>query len=96
MGMATIPWGPSKEVLEQFAMQESLKDVPAFILNCPVQYGWARYKNEEYFAMLNYEQSVKSGRPMIDLAYCATEGMNGNVLKTVMYVKKKFKKSKLQ
>ena len=73
----------------------NLKDVPAFILDCPVVYGWVQYKGEEMFAMLNYERSITAKRPMIDLAYCATKGMNGCVLKTVQFTEKYFKPSKL-
>lgn len=75
---------------------ELIKDIPIYILNCPVVFGWCRYKGEEMFGMLNYERSIKAHRPMIDLAYCATKGMNGNVLKTVQFTEKHFKPSQLK
>lgn len=68
---------------------------PEWLLNCPVSANWLEYKGETYFGMINVERSLKARRPMIDLFYCATEGLNYNVLKTVQYSKKHFKKSKL-
>ncbi len=88
--MATIP--PfNKDQMKQF---EPL-DVPEYILRCPVFYDWCVFKGETYFGMLNYERSIKARRPMIDLAYCATQGFNGTVQKTVAYSKKHFSKSHL-
>jgi len=75
--------------------QFDLKDVPKFIMDCPVFFDWTVYKGETYFAMLNYERSIQAKRPMIDLAHCATRGMNNIVLKTVAYSKKHFTESKL-
>ena len=74
---------------------KTLADVPKYIMDCPVFSNWIEYKDETYFAILNYEQSIKSHRPMIDLSYCATRAMNGIVMKTVRYDKNKFKKSPL-
>lgn len=76
-------------------LTEELNDVPKFILDCPVVFGWTQFKGEEYFGMINYERSIKANRPMIDLAYCATKGMAGCVLKTVQYSTKHFSKSKI-
>lgn len=67
-------------------------NVPEYICKCPVYFDWTVYKGETYFGMLNYERSIKARRPMIDLAYCATRGLNGTVLKTVAYSKKHFSK----
>lgn len=69
--------------------------IPSYILNCPVCFDWTVYKGETYFGMLNYERSIAARRPMIDLAYCATMGMNGVILKTVQYSVKHFTKSPL-
>lgn len=69
--------------------------IPEWIWNCPIVFDWTEFKGETYFGMLNYERSVKARRPMIDLAYCATAGMNGSVIKTVQYSKKNFKRSRL-
>lgn len=90
MGMATIP--VIGDHLKQF---EEIKDVPKYIMDCPVYYNWCEFKGETYFGILNYERSLKAKRPMIDLAYCATQGMNGTILKTVQYTKRHFAKSKL-
>jgi hypothetical protein len=72
-----------------------MRDIPKFILNCPVAYNWVEYKGETYFGVLNYERSITARKPMIDLSYCATKAMNNIVLKTVQYDKKYFKPSKL-
>ena len=74
---------------------KALLGVPKYILDCPVFHNWVEYKGETFFAVLNYEQSLKSHRPMIDLCHCATVAMNGIVIKTVQYDKNKFKDSKL-
>lgn len=92
MGMATIP--AISEQMKDF-MDQSLKDCPQFILNCPISFQWVEFKGETMFAGINYDRSVKVGRPMIDLHYCATTACNGVVLKTVQYDKKKFKESHL-
>jgi hypothetical protein len=73
---------------------ELTKDIPAFILRCPVYCQWLKYKGETYFGMLNYERSIDANRPMIDLSYCATRAFNGIVMNTVAYDKKKFKESR--
>jgi hypothetical protein len=88
MGM---PLSRPFEGMDQF---KELTDVPQWILKCPVYFDWTVYKGEMYFGMLNYERSIKARRPMIDLAYCTTKGMNGIVLKTVQFSKKTFSKSK--
>lgn len=50
------------------------------------------YKGKVYFAMLNFDESDKQGKAMIDLCYCATKGLiNGIVEKTVPYIEKHFK-----
>lgn len=90
MGMATIP-PRTKEMEDQFKPV----DVPDYIWNCPVCFDWCVFKGETYFGMINYERSIKARRPMIDLAYCATRGLNNVVLKTVAYSAKNFSKSHL-
>lgn len=60
--------------------------IPQWILDCPVSAHWVWYRGQMKFAMLNYEESIKKGRPMIDICYCATAGMiNGRVERTVRY-----------
>lgn len=88
--MATIP--AISPMMDQF---KELKDVPEFILNCPVSFDWLTYKGETFFGGLNYDRSIKANRPMIDLYYCATTAMCGCVIKTVQYDKKHFGESNL-
>ena len=70
--------------------EEALMNVPEYILKCPVCFQWVKFKGETMFAGLNYERSLSAGKPMIDLYYCATQALNGRVLKTVQYDKNKF------
>lgn len=67
-------------------------EIPGFIVKCPVAFEWWYYDGEQIFAGINYERSVKARKPMIDIHYCATTAMNGAVLKTVQYDKKRFVK----
>lgn len=57
----------------------------------PIVFDWVYYKDEKYFMSVNYERTIKAGKPMIDLHYCATKALNNMVLKTVQWDKKKFK-----
>jgi hypothetical protein len=82
-----------EETMTEF--DKVLETIPLFIRNCPVFFDWVNYKGEDVFAVLNYERSVKAGRPMIDISYCATRAMNNCVLKTVQYTEKYFKPSRL-
>lgn len=68
-----------------------LATIPKFIIDSPICYNWVDYNGKRKFAMLNFEESEKRGKLMIDLCYCATAGMiNGRVEKTVPYSKKRF------
>lgn len=67
------------------------KDVPKFIMDCPIFSNWVEYKGETFFATLNHERSVAAHKPMIDLHWCITKSYNGIVIKTVQFDKKKFK-----
>lgn len=84
---------PDLEPLYEF--DKALSKVPRYILDCPVFHNWIEYKGETFYAMLNYERSLESKRPMIDLCHCATRALNGIVIKTVQYDKNKFTKSRL-
>jgi hypothetical protein len=75
--------------------EKALADVPQWIMDCPVFCDWLQFKGETYFGILNYEASLKARKPMVDLSYCATRAMNGIVLLTVQYDKKKFTRSPL-
>lgn len=67
-------------------------NVPQFIVNCPVAFEWWYYDEVQIFAGINYERSVSAKKPMIDIHYCATKALNGVVLKTVQYDKKRFRR----
>lgn len=57
---------------------------------------WVSYKGEVQFAMINFEESVRLGKPMIDLGYCATALLiNHQVDETVEYSPLTFKPCKL-
>ena len=56
---------------------------------------WVEYKGETYFAMIDVNKSLACHRPIVDLSYCATSGINGIVLRSVNYKKEHFKKSNL-
>lgn len=74
---------------------EALKNVPNYIMDCPICADWVTYEKEIYFATINFEKSMEKGKAYLDLAYCATASLNGQVLKTVPYTHivkhKKFK-----
>ena len=70
----------------------ALENVPDFIMDCPIVAHWVVYNGKTKYAMLNYDESIKIGKAMIDLCYCATAGLiNGRVEKTVPFSKKRFK-----
>lgn len=65
------------------------------LMKLPIVFDWAEYNGEVIFAGINYEETERVGRPMMDIFYCATQALNNNVLKTVQWDKSKFKPSKL-
>jgi hypothetical protein len=75
-------------------LNEALKRIPKWMLKCPVAFEWWYYDDVKIFAGINYERSVSAKKPMIDIHYCATKALNGVVLKTVQYDKKRFKNLK--
>ena len=82
--------------MEDFDYKEALKD-PYFrmIDRLPICFDWVEYKGETVFMSSNYEKTKKSGKPMIDIAYCATRACNGTFMYTVQWDKNKFKQSHL-
>lgn len=70
----------SEENIDNFAM-------PKWMDGCPISYDWVKYRGEVFFAVLNWEESDKRGKPVFDLAYCATKAMNGIFLKQRVYRK---------
>lgn len=72
-------------------IKELENKIPRFIIDCPIAAHWVDYRGKRKFAMLNYEESIKRGKAMIDLCYCATAGMiNNRIEKTVPYIKGNF------
>lgn len=70
---------------------EALANIPKYIMDCPISAHWVDYNGKRKFAMLNFEESMKKGKAMIDLCYCATAGLiNGRAEKTVPYSKARF------
>jgi len=72
-------------------------ELPKFLYNLPnwLFGNWAEYKGQTYFVNVDVQKSLACHRPIIDLSYCATESMNGLVLRSVNYKPRHFKKSKL-
>lgn len=65
------------------------------LLKLPISCDWVEYDGCTYFAMVNFNRSKKARKPMLDLAYCATEGLHGRFEKTVQWDKRRFKPSPL-
>ncbi len=55
--------------------------------SCPV-YDWCFYNGIRYFGVLNWGESERRQKPVIDLAYCATKGMNGIFLMQRIFSKR--------
>jgi hypothetical protein len=72
--------------------EKAILIIPKWFQKMPFVNDWVEYKGEVFFAMINFERTKLSKKPMIDLCYCATTGLiNNRVLKTVQYDKSKFK-----
>lgn len=61
----------------------------------PFIFDWVEFNGETMFAGFNYDASLKAGKPMFDIYYCATRALNDVVLFTTQFDKNKFKPSKL-
>lgn len=61
----------------------------------PFVIDWCEYKGETVVAQFNYQESIRVGRPMMDLSYCMTKALNMVIDKTVKWDKTKFKPSRL-
>lgn len=61
------------------------------LLKLPIACDWVEYKGEVYVAQINYEATVKAGKPMVDLSYCMTKAHNQVILRTVQWDRNKFK-----
>lgn len=77
--------------MEMNELDKAIALIPTYIKDCPVFAHWVDYNGKRKFAMLNFEESIKRGKAMIDLGYCATALLiNHRVEKTVPYSKKRF------
>lgn len=65
------------------------------LLRLPIACDWVIYEGEDCVAQINYEATVKAGKPMVDISYCMTRALNQVILKTVQWDRRKFKPSKL-
>ncbi len=64
--------------------------LPSWIEKCPLMMDWCVFKGEIYFAVIDWEESEKRQKPVFDLAYCATSGLNGIFLRKGVWEKNKF------
>jgi hypothetical protein len=67
-----------------------MESLPKFLEKCELWSDWVEYKGKVYYGQVNYDQSIKSKRVMIDLSYCATKAMNNIIEKTVRFDRGKF------
>lgn len=65
---------PLVEIPDNIVMPKWLKDDV-------VVWDWCFYKGEKVFGCLNWGESEKRQKPIIDICYCATKALNGIVLK---------------
>jgi len=75
--------------------QELKATIPAKMLKMferlPIILEWCEFKGEIVVAQINYEESERVGRPMMDLSECMTRALNQNIFATVQWDKNKFK-----
>lgn len=85
------------EPQNQQSCQASVSDssLDKLISKLPIVYDWVNYKGEDVVASINIERTLKAKKAMMDISYCMTKAFNDIHLKTVMFNKKHFKKSKL-
>jgi hypothetical protein len=69
-------------------------EIPFWFIECPLVSGWCRYNGRVFYADINFQESEKIGKPVFDLAYCATQALNGIYLMTREWDKKKFRRWK--
>jgi hypothetical protein len=66
------------------------------LLKLPICMGWVTFKEKTVAMQINYEATVKAGKPMVDISYCMTTLLNGLIDQTVQWDKSKFKRSNLE
>ncbi len=62
--------------------------IPSWLKNDVIIYDWCEYNGEVYFGVLNWEESERRQKPIIDLAYCATKAMNFIFIKQRVWSKR--------
>ncbi len=62
--------------------------IPDWLTPDVIVFDWCRYNGEVYFSSLNWDESERRQKPVIDLAYCATKAINGIFLKQRCWSKK--------
>ncbi len=72
-----------------------MKDTDKMLMKLPIVFDWVNFKGETVFAQINYQATQKSGKPMMDISYCATRALNQTILFTTQWDKKKFTPSHL-
>lgn len=55
--------------------------MPSWLKPNVVVYDWCYYKGEKVFVSLNFNESEKRQKPVMDIAYCATKAANEVFLK---------------
>lgn len=63
---------------------------PDWLEECPLVYDWCKFDGQIYFADLNFQESEKIGKPVFDLAFCATRAMNHIYLKREVWDPERF------
>jgi len=66
--------------------------IPEWAYNLAFNSDWCIYNGEVLFAVLNTVESNKIKFPVYDLAVCATQGLNQNFTKQVVWNEKYFKR----
>lgn len=75
---------PSKPVKDESPENMNLPD---WLKEGVIVFDWCYYRGEKCFAVLNWEESERRQKPVIDIAYCATKELNGIYLKQRIYNK---------
>jgi len=62
--------------------------MPAWLGSCNIVSDWCKYNGVIYYGVLNWQESEKRNKPVIDLAYCATRALNEIFLKQRVFSKR--------
>jgi len=69
--------------------------VSEMLMRLPISMDWCEFKGETVVAQINFEETKRVGRPMMDISYCMTRAINQNIMYTTQWDKNKFKPSHL-